>query len=363
MSEKLDELRREIDKLDELILSLLKKRVELAKKMGKIKQRLNLPIIDEERESEVKRHISLLAERYELDKGDVAEIYRGIVALCRKAQGEIQKVAYLGPEGTFTEEAAIKFFHKVNTVFIPCVTIDDVFRKVESNESNYGVVPIENSLEGSIGAVLDNLLAYNLYVYGEVNLPIVHNLIVKPGTKMENIDTIISHPQALLQCRAYIERKFPRAKIIEVESTAKAVFMLREMKNAAAIGSELAAKLYNMEILEKGIQNSARNYTRFFVLSRKPHRKTGHDKTSVVFAVKHIPGALYKALREFAKRKINLTKIESRPSKQKPWEYYFFVDFEGHIEDGICLEAVKALEKKTTYLRVLGSYPVWRGQA
>ncbi|MEM3571925.1 MAG: prephenate dehydratase, partial [Candidatus Bathyarchaeia archaeon] len=211
--------------------------------------------------------------------------------------------------------------------------------------------------EGSISLTLDLLLNYDIKVYGEVEQKATHNLIAKAGTKLEKIKLVISHSQALAQCRNFLEENLPKVRIKEVSSTSAAVKTLKRLKNAAAIGSELAAKIYGYEILAKGIEDNPENYTRFFVLSRKDREPSGNDKTSIIFSVEHIPGALFKALEPFAKRKINLTKIESRPTRKKPWDYVFFVDFEGHKDEIKCKEALEELKSVCSFIKILGSYP------
>jgi prephenate dehydratase len=266
-------------------------------------------------------------------------------------------VAYLGPRGTFSEQAARKFFTQKNVKFVEALTIREIFEKIVNRKIDYGVVPLENSIEGSVNITLDLLYHSNIKICGEIEEPINHNLIVKPGTKRETIKIIVSHPQALAQCLTYIERNFPKAVLKEASSTAAAVKNLRKLKNAAAIGTMLAAKIYGMKILDRNIDGENKNFTRFIVLSLKDGKPTGKDKTSIIFSVKDEPGALYKALKPFATRNINLTKIESRPAKDEPWSYIFFTDFEGHRKDEKCRDALKELSKQCKLVKVLGSYP------
>ena len=226
-----------------------------------------------------------------------------------------------------------------------------------SGEASYGVVPLENSLEGSVNVTLDLLYLMDVKICGEIQEPISHNLIVKPGTRRSQIKVIVSHPQALAQCSAYLEANFPKAKWKEASSTAAAVKSLKRLRNAAAIGTELAAKIYGMKILERNLNGGNRNFTRFIVLSLEDCKPTGRDKTSVIFSIKDRPGALYEALKPFAVRSINLTKIESRPSKDEPWTYIFFMEFEGHRTEKKCLEALRDLESLCSFVKILGSYP------
>ena len=267
-------------------------------------------------------------------------------------------VAYLGPEGTFSEQAAKKYFSdRKNVFYFECSTIPEVFEAVEKGKAGYGVVPVENSIEGSVNLTLDLLYQKNLRIAGETTQKIEHNLIVNPKTKGLNIKVIVSHPQAIAQCRKFLAKKFPKARFIEVESTALAVKKLKTLKNAAAIGSIHAAKIYGMKVLAENIGDVKNNLTRFFILAKKDSKPTGNDKTSLMFSLKHEPGALFRFLKPFAEKNINLTKIESRPSKVKPWQYIFLMEFEGHRLDKKCLEALREAKKLCEKLRVLGSYP------
>ncbi len=267
------------------------------------------------------------------------------------------KIAYLGPIGTFCQKAAFTFFSEKDAFLIDCSNISDIFRIVEDGRVDFGVVPVENSTEGSVNIALDLLLESEIHITGEIEERISHNLIAKSGTKLEEIRIIFSHPQAIAQCRNFLEKKFPNIQITETSSTAAAVKNLKDAKNSAAIGSDLSAKEYNMKILIEKIEDNPNNFTRFLVLGKKDCKPTGNDKTSIIFSVKHLPGALYQALGIFAKREINLTKIESRPTKDKPWEYIFFCDFEGHKNENKLQGALKELGNEAIYIKILGSYP------
>ena len=266
------------------------------------------------------------------------------------------KVAYQGEPGAYSESAVYSYFGS-SADPLPCKTFSDVFRSVEMGRTEYGIVPIENSIEGSVNAVYDLFLKYDPKVCGEIILRIAHCLIANPGTKLEDIRVIYSHPQALGQCRTYLESL--NCELISTYDTAGSVKMIKEKRlmDAGAIAGERAAKIYNMAILARDIADNPNNYTRFFVLSQNDAAPTGNDKTSVIFSTKHVPGALYEALGEFAKRKINLTKIESRPTKRRPWEYNFYLDFEGHRSEKRCAEALEGLRRKAVFVKVLGSYP------
>mgnify|MGYP000097143634 FL=1 len=266
------------------------------------------------------------------------------------------KVAYQGEPGAYSESAVYSYFGS-SAQPLPCRTFSDVFRSVEMEKTAFGIVPIENSIEGSVNAVYDLFLKYDPRVCGEIILKITHCLIANPGTKLSDIKVIYSHPQALGQCRAYLESL--NCELISTYDTAGSVKMIKEqgLTDAGAIAGERAAEIYSMNILARDIADNPNNYTRFFVLSKNDAPPSGNDKTSVIFSTKHIPGALYQALGEFAKRKINLTKIESRPTKRRPWEYNFYLDFEGHRSEQRCAEALEGLRSKAVFVKILGSYP------
>jgi len=352
-----EKIREKIDAVDERILSALAERVLLAREVGGYKKKLGLPVIDAARENAVLRRIGEQAIRRSLPRELTEGIYREIIHLCRAAQMEESKVAFLGPRGTFCEQAAREHFRDVNAVFDERPSIADVFRSVGVKEADSGVVPIENSNEGSVVATLDLLSESNIKISGEVILRIVHNLMVRPGMKLSEISEVASHPQALAQCHRYLEENLPSAKIVETSSTAAAVKLASVRNGVAAVGTQLAGQLYGMEALASGIEDNRENHTRFFVLGLDDHEPTGKDRTSVLFSVKHRPGSLHEALGALSNRMINLTKIESRPACGKPWEYVFFCDFEGHRKDLKCQEALEELQRKTIDLKILGSYP------
>jgi chorismate mutase/prephenate dehydratase len=266
------------------------------------------------------------------------------------------KVAFQGERGAYSETAVYKFFGESAEVK-PCRDFKDVFEIVEKQETDFGVVPVENSIEGSVNQTYDLFLKHDLKVRGEVIVKIEHCLIANPNTKLEDIKVVYSHPQALAQCRTFLEKS--GWELIPTYDTAGSVKILKEkgLKNGAAVASERAAELYEMKILARDIADNPENYTRFFVLAKEDSPKTGKDKTSIIFAATHKPGSLYNALGEFAKRGINLTKIESRPTKQTLWEYNFYLDFEGHRSEQRCVEVLDALGKYAVFIKILGSYP------
>ncbi len=267
------------------------------------------------------------------------------------------KIGFQGEHGAYSEEAILRAFPNGEPVGYS--NFREVFDAVEKNECEYAVIPIENSLEGAIGEVHDLLFEYPLMVRGEIILRIKHYLLALPGVTFDMIKNVYSHPQALAQCSVFINRY--KLNAIAVYDTAGAAKLLREKndKYSAAIASKRAADIYDLNILMEGIENNTNNYTRFLIIGVEDIKEpTGSDKTSIIFGVRHVPGALYRALEPFAKRNINLTRIESRPSKRKPWEYLFYVDFEGHRLDEKVASALQELQQVTSLIKILGSYPM-----
>jgi len=267
----------------------------------------------------------------------------------------VLRVAFQGELGAYSEMAVYSFFGQSAEVK-PCKIFDDVFESVKTEDADYGVVPIENSIEGSVNRTYDLFLEYDLKVCGEIIIRISHCLIAHKGTKLDQIKTVYSHPQALAQCRKFLEQN--KLQAISTFDTAGSVKMVKEegLMDAAAIASERAAQIYDMTILEKEIEDIKNNSTRFFVLNKQDSPYSGQDKTSIIFAAKSVPGALHKILKEFADRNINLTKIESRPTKSTPWEYHFYLDFEGHRTETKCQQALESIKDKTLFVKILGSY-------
>ncbi|MFC1909747.1 prephenate dehydratase [Chloroflexota bacterium] len=350
----LDNLRKKIDENDASLVKLIAERIRTAQEIGKEKGAQGRQVVDVEREKLVLGNIRRMAEEENLNWADIESIYRKIMALAKGVQGI--SVSFQGEIGAYSEEAAFQFFgSSINLK--PCESLDDVFKAVEKGEVQFSVVPVENSLEGSISRTYDLLLDTSVRVCGELELRVMHCLISVPDATLDTIKRVYSHPQALGQCKAFL--KHLNIEVIPTYDTAGSVKMVRDKGTSdnAAIASARAAEIYGMKILAKEIEDNPNNYTRFFILSKHLSPPTGHDKTSLVFAVKHKPGALYESLKELANRNINLTKIESRPTRQKPWEYNFYMDFEGHYDDSGFQDALKSLENTTIFVKVLGSYP------
>jgi chorismate mutase/prephenate dehydratase len=266
------------------------------------------------------------------------------------------RVAFQGERGAFSEDAVIKLFGK-DVSFLPCIRLRNVFQEVLKESVNFGVIPVENSQAGSINESYDLLLTYPLNIFAELILKVSHCLMALPGEKLADIRTIYSHPQALAQCEEFLNQL--KAELMPSYDTAGSAKMIKErqLRRCAAIASRRAADIYGLEVLVPQIETNINNYTRFFAISKQKAKPARKNKTSLVFAAKHVPGALHSILGIFAARNINLTKLESRPSKSKPWEYVFYTDFEGHIDSEVYQGAMKELQKEVTFIKILGSYP------
>jgi chorismate mutase/prephenate dehydratase len=352
---KLTNLRKKIDEIDNQILALFNKRVRTTSEIAKVKKKEKLEYYLPHREEEIYRRLKKQNKGPFPNKA-LEEVYREIISASLSVQKPL-KITYFGPEATFTHLASMRKFGSSPT-YIPVKSIADVFSEVEKGRANYGVVPVENSTEGVINHTLDMFINSDLKIISEILLEISLNLLSR--SQFKEIKKIYSHPQAIAQSRSWVENNLSGIKIIEVSSTAEAASRAAKEKPAGAIASELAAKLYNLKIVASHIEDTQDNVTRFLVIGKTLSKKTGRDKTSIMFSIKDRPGALYDMLRTFSKEKINLTKIESRPSKKKAWEYIFFVDFQGHIEDKSVKKALGALEKDCLLLKILGAYPMAR---
>lgn len=352
MSE-LKKLREEIDRIDEEILNLLNKRAGIVIDVARIKRKENARFYSPEREKEIlQRLISI--NKGPFPNSAIKPLFREILSASLSLEQPL-KVAYFGPVATFTHLAAMRYFGS-SANFIPVEGIKDVFESVYSGQAEYGVVPVENSNEGVVSYTLDMFMDYDLKISGEMMLKISHNLLSRSGDKAK-IRKIYSHPQPTAQCRKWLERNMPGIPILESTSTARAAEMASREEDAAAIASEVAAKIYDLHFVDRHIEDFKDNFTRFFIISWEPSKRTGRDKTSIMFSTKDRPGALFTILEPFKKARINLTKIESRPSKRKAWEYIFFVDMEGHVDDRKVRNAIEVVKEGCLYLKMLGSYP------
>jgi chorismate mutase/prephenate dehydratase len=352
----LQELRQEIDRLDESLVRLLNERTSLALKIGQLKQKDGQGIYVPAREKEILTRVAKLSHGPIAD-ASLRAIYREIMSAALALEKSL-KVAYLGPPSTFSHQAARSRFG-ASVDYLSCETISDVFDAVEKKMADYGVVPVENSTEGAVTFTLDRLVDTTLKICSELYLPISECLLAR--VPRERIEKIYSHPQVLGQCRQWLQREMSGVDVIPVASTARAAELAAKEDNAGALASHLASEIYGLDVLESDVQDMSGNTTRFLVLSHSYGKPTQDDKTSLLFAVQHKAGALYSALESFKTFGLNMTKIESRPSRSKAWEYYFFVDVEGHADDEKVKKALTDLAGHCAVLTVLGAYPKTKG--
>jgi chorismate mutase/prephenate dehydratase len=350
---KLNRLRSQIDGLDQKLLGLLNDRSRVVLKVGKIKEASQKEVYAPQREKALLDRLTR-KNRGPFPNHALRAVFREIMSASRALQSPL-KVAYFGPAASFTNLAALKQFGR-STELEPEPSISKVFDAVEHDRARFGVVPIENSTEGIVGATLDAFVDSTLNIVAEIVLPISHHLMAR-GSSLKGIRRIYSHPQALAQCRNWLDENLPNLPVVEVENTARAAERAAEEPDAAGIAGEHAAEMYGLKILRRNIEDNPDNRTRFVVIGRKSPPRSGHDKTSVLFSVKDEVGVLYRMLEPFYKNGINLTKIESRPLKKKAWEYIFFLDMDGHCEERKVREAIRGLDRKCLFLKLLGSYP------
>ncbi|MFX1494420.1 MAG: prephenate dehydratase [Promethearchaeota archaeon] len=359
LKEELEQYRKEIDEIDDKIVDLLNKRGNFAIKLGEVKKKLNMELTQLNREREVLERVKRKSSVF--GKSNMELIWNEIIGASKAVQGKIVNVGYLGPMGTFTHQAALELFPKSGSKFIPYNSSLDIFNDIEKDVIVFGVIPIENSLQGTVLETIDILIEKELLIYSEIELRIIQNLIGLKESNISDIKHIFSHPQAFAQTRLWIKENLPNVNLINVSSTAEAIRRVRKLNDPsyAAIGTIFASNVYDLEVLKSKIEDEPTNYTRFLVLAKKEYpSKTEKMKTSVVFATKHVPGALYNVLKIFSDAKINLTKIESRPSRKVRWEYIFFMDFEGDKDDPFVKEALQLMQANVIWHKILGSYPM-----
>jgi len=352
----LEALRAELEEIDKRLIEILNERAVLALKIGDAKRALGLDLWDPSQEARVLKRASGL-NRGPLSSEALEVIFREILSTCRAIQGPV-RISFLGPEGSFSHLAALSQFGR-DAFFSPCQTIAEVFRKTETGQSDWAVVPIENSTEGSVRSTMEELLSTPLMVRAEIILPISHCLVSK-APSIEKVERIYSHPQALGQCRGWLRENLPGRELVEVPSTSKGSLMAARDPSAAAIASPLACEIYGLKMLAETIQDSGNNVTRFLVLGKGMSDPTDDDKTSIIFSTRHRPGALCRALLPFAELGVNLLRLESHPIPQRPWEYMFFADLEGHASRDPLRKAMAHMEAQVTHLKLLGSYPKGR---
>ena len=349
----LENHRDKIDAIDTELIRLLNERADIVHEIGVIKKREGLEIYAPEREEMLLRKLVSKGEGGRLPEDSIRAIYREIMSAALALEEDL-KIAYLGPAGTWTHQAAIgKFGHSVKYLTQP--SFADVFDQVSRKIADYGVVPIENSTEGAVTHTLDLFADSPLKIYGQIMLTIENNLMA--SCPREEITQIYSHPQIIAQCRKWLGNHFRGIQPTEKSSSAAAAEVAAKEPGAAVLGGSLLSELYGLNILERSIQDLANNTTRFLVISHKTCPPTGNDRTSVMFSVRDEPGSLHRALDPFEKLAINMSKIESRPSKRRAWEYFFFVDVAGHCDDPELDDVIRQLEKNCSFVKVLGSYP------
>ncbi len=352
MRMEVEKARKQIDKIDGELLGLLNKRIALAVEIGRGKRKAKEPVYDPAREEEIIGRLKGM-NRGPLGSEDLEFIYREIFGISRKCQEPIS-IAYLGPETTFTHSAAIKHFGE-SAEMKGFETIKEVFIAVEKGEADYGVVPVENSLGGSVIYTYDMFITSPLNIVAEVSEKVSHNLVSR--YRLGDIERIYTHPMALAQCRDWISKNLPKAEVVEVSSTAKGAEAAKLYVNSAGIGSELAAAHFGVPLIARNIQDKANNTTRFLVIGKGTPKKSAKCKTSIMFTTRNRVGALFYALEPFKKNGINLTMIESRPDRTRKWDYVFFLDVQGFAGDKKIKKALSEMKKNTGFLRVLGSYP------
>jgi chorismate mutase / prephenate dehydratase len=349
----LDDWRSRINNLDAEILKLLNQRGHAALQIGDLKRQQDRPYYVPEREAEVVDRVSG-ANQGPLPESAVRAIWREILSASLALEHPLP-VAYLGPPGTFGHQAAARRFG-MSARFTPVRTNADIFEEVERGRAEYGVVPVENSTEGAVNVTLDRLIDSDVLITGEMTLDIAQHLLSR-APELADVKIVCSHPQALAQCRQWLSAHLPDASIEEMPSTTASVERAKEDPTVAGIASEMAARLYEVPMLRTRIEDNAFNSTRFLIISRRPAAPTGRDKTSILFSMRNEPGVLYSILQPFAARHLNLTKIESRPTKRRPWEYVNFVDFEGHRDTDDVRAVLAEVEERCQFLKILGSYP------
>jgi len=352
----LDKVRKKIDAIDAKVLALLNSRAGASKEIGKLKKIEGQGIYAPHREKQVLDRLKSL-NKGPMTPEAIEAIYREIMSFSISLEKKV-KIAYLGPPVTYTHQAAQKKFGS-SVDYEACTTITDVFTEVEQGRADYGVVPVENSTEGAVNHTLDMFIDSKLRIYGEIFLPIHHYLLSKAAS-VKDVVQVYSKDQVFGQCRFWIEAHLRNVDLLPTNSTAEAAQIVANDTNQAGlacIASKIAAEVYGLKVLASSIEDSSNNTTRFLIMSQSEAKPTSADKTSIVFEMKDRPGALHDILVPFKKAKINLTKIESRPSKKKAWSYFFFVDCEGHHDAPKIQKALASLEKHCTFFKVLGSYP------
>lgn len=349
----LPELRQAIDSLDDELLRLLNERARLVQSVGAIKTKLGKPFYVPERERQILERLQN-ANPGPFPTDALRPVFGEIISACLSLEHPL-RVAFLGPEATFTHIAARSRFGMAAR-YVPAATIAGVFTEIDKGLADLGVVPVENSTEGAVISTLDMFIESALSIQAEIVTQVSHCLLTRSGT-LDGVQKVYSHPQALAQCRGWLAANLPNIALIEVASTALAARLTKDDPVAAAVASELAGQLYDLRPAKRKIEDEVRNMTRFLVIGKEPVPPSGRDKTSVLFSVKDAAGVLFEVLKPLAETGINLSRIESRPSRKRPWDYVFFIDIDGHQEDAPVQAAISALRERCDLVKVLGSYP------
>lgn len=350
---KLKPLRERIDEIDRQLIALLNQRACVAIEVGGVKKAYNAPVFRPQREQQVIARLQSLSGG-PLGGEHIAAIWREIMAVNRQLE-KVQRAAYLGPEGTYSEQAMFGYFGQ-SMAGLPCVSIDEVFRCVEAGAADFGVVPVENSTEGAVSRTLDLLLETSLQISGELSLPIHHSLLTQSGT-LAGVTQVCAHAQALAQCQGWLSTNAPQLQRQAVASNAEAARLAAREPAFAAIASERAGIQYGLQTAFALIQDDAHNRTRFLIVGGDQPGPSGCDKTSVIFSVKNEPGAVFRMLEPLARHGVSMSRFESRPARSSAWEYFFYIDIEGHRDDAAVASALAELEHAAAYVKILGSYP------
>jgi len=353
LNSKLKPLRDRIDALDAQLIALLNQRAAVAMEVGEIKKHYDAPVFRPEREMQVIARLQQMSDG-PLRATHIGAIWREIMAASRSLE-KTQTVAFLGPVGTYSEQAMFEYFGQ-SIDGLPCPSIDEVFRAVEAGAAEFGVVPVENSTEGAVSRTLDLFLQMQLLIGGELALPIHHNLLTQSGA-LAGVTRVCAHPQALAQCQHWLSANAPQLERQPVSSNAEAARVAAADPSVAAIAGERAAAHYGLQIAHAMIQDDPHNRTRFVMIGKMPTGRSGNDQTSAIVSVKNEPGAVYRLLEPLARHGVSMTRFESRPARVGTWEYYFYIDFEGHRDDARVAAALEELGSKAAFVKILGSYP------
>jgi len=349
----LEALRAAIDAVDREIVERLNRRARLAQQVGELKHRVDAPVYRPEREAQIMARLRAL-NTGPLSGDAIEAIWREVVSACRELERRL-RVAYLGPAGTFSEQALLRHFGS-SVEAVACPTIDEVFRATEAGATDFGVVPVENSSEGTVNRTLDLFLQTTLSISGEVSVPVLQNLMSRGGT-LEGIHRIVSHPQSLAQCAGWLDRNAQGLERVPIASNAEAARLASEDATTAAIAGEHAARRYGLQLVERSIQDDPNNRTRFAVIGRYACAASGADQTSLILSVPDRAGAVHALIEPFARHGVSMKRFESRPARQGLWEYYFYIDLIGHRDDPPVAAALAELKAQAAFCKVIGSYP------